>query len=572
MAPSESYGDGEYVDFMFTVQPQSSITKLAGTATKDLNITVKTTDACYLQVGGYSQNLPEAQTLTIPASLNAAGEMDIQVVGAEIEKMDIEVIEIGTNVLLPDVDYLGEVTLKSLADFSATTISHASVLPEDGINVVVEKEIKVPYEIDGKMPTYFNFLSMPFDFDPGVNIEFYNPNTGKWEPATLEEDIRVLTYNSATRANGQAYYDYTWNTIGGTGVLIYANHGFVLVGNSAYGDANHKMKVRFKSFYAEQAQQGQEAVTRETIYTQDGSAKTITANRYRNTRGETHPLDADWQHVGSPYLTHSDGIDYVLYYHDGYKYVSVGQTESPTISAFQSVMFQANLGGLPMQEIIMTPLSIGAKTNAANGVYGRANLAINDDECVKIVLKDDASENFVVNEDAWYMAPTANVFSTMSVNVAGSEASISVQPEPTELPLTVYAGAKAQQTISLSRYDGEVNIFLKDAVTDETVCLNDEDYTFTATPYSTIANRFTVSMIEPTGITESVAEATIKAVVTADGIKLFGTEEGEEVALYTANGMMITNAVAQDGVTTIPTTATGVIIIKVAEETIKVVK
>ena len=572
MTPSESYGDGEYVDFMFTVQPQSSITKLAGTATKDLYITVKTTDACYLQVGGYSQNLPEAQTFTIPASLNAAGEMDIQVVGAEIEKMDIEVLEIGTNVLLPDVDYLGEVTLKSLADFSATTISHASVLPEDGINVVVEKEIKVPYTIDGKMPTYFNFLSMPFDFDPGVNIEFYNPNTGNWEPATLEEDIRVLTYKSATRANGQAYYNQTWNTFKGTGGLIYANQGFVLVGNSDYGDAEHKMKVRFKSFYAEQAQQGQLAVTRETIYTQDGSAKTITATRYRNSRGETHPLDADWQHIGSPYLTHSDGIDYVLYYHDGYKYVSVGQTESPTISAFQSVMFQANLGGLPMQEIIMTPLSIGAKTNAANGVYGRANLAINDDECVKIVLKDDASENFVVNEDAWYMAPTANVFSTMSVNVAGSEASISVQPEPTELPLTVYAGAKAQQTISLSRYDGEVNIFLKDAATDETVCLNDEDYTFTATPYSTIADRFTVSMIEPTGITESVAEATIKAVVTADGIKLFGTEEGEEVALYTANGMIITNAVAQDGVTTIPTTATGVIIIKVAEETIKVVK
>ena len=572
LAPSGSYGDGEYVDFMFTVKPQSSITKLAGTATKDLNITVKTTDACYLQVGGYSQNLPEAQTLTIPASLNAAGEMDIQVVGAEIEKMDIEVLEIGTNVLLPDVDYLGEVTLKSSANFSATTLSHASVLPEDGINVVVEKEIYVPYEIDGKMPTYFNFLSMPFDFDPGVNIEFYNPNTSNWEPATLEEDIRVLTYKSATRANGQAYYNQTWNTFKGTGGLIYANQGFVLVGNSDYGDAEHKMKVRFKSFYAEQAQQGQLAVTRETIYTQDGSAKTITATRYRNSRGETHPLDADWQHIGSPYLTHSDGIDYVLYYHDGYKYVSVGQTESPTISAFQSVMFQANLGGLPEQEIIMTPLSIGAKTNAANGVYGRANLAINDDECVKIVLKDDASENFVVNEDAWYMAPTANVFSTMSVNVAGSEASISVQPEPTELPLTVYAGAKAQQTISLSRYDGEVNIFLKDAVTDETVCLNDEDYTFTATPYSTIADRFTVSMIEPTGITESVAEATIKAVVAGNTIKLYGTEEGDQVSLYTANGMLITNAVAQDSETSIETSATGVIIIKVAEETIKVVK
>jgi hypothetical protein len=37
------------------------------------------------------------------------------------------------------------------------------------------------------------------------------------------------------------------------------------------------------------------------------------------------------------------------------------------------------------------------------------------------------------------------------------------------------------------------------------------------------------------------------------------------------NGMLITNAMAEDGVTNIETSANGVIIIKVADETVKVV-
>ncbi|MBQ3554856.1 MAG: hypothetical protein IJA09_01415, partial [Bacteroidales bacterium] len=116
-------------------------------------------------------------------------------------------------------------------------------------------------------------------------------------------------------------------------------------------------------------------------------------------------------------------------------------------------------------------------------------------------------------------------------------------------------------------------VYLKDAATDETVCLNDEDYTFTATAKTTIADRFTVSMLEPTGIIDAArAEGTIKPVVLSNAIKLYGTEEGDQVSLYTANGIMITNAVAEEGVTTIPTSVTGVIIIKVAGETIKVVK
>ena len=139
--------------------------------------------------------------------------------------------------------------------------------------------------------------------------------------------------------------------------------------------------------------------------------------------------------------------------------------------------------------------------------------------------------------------------------------------------MTVYTGAGTQHRITLTATDGNYDVYLKDAVTDEVVCLNDEDYNFTATAKTTIANRFTVSMIEPTGIIEAAREeGTIKAVVVGDVIKLYGTEEGDQVALYTANGMVITNTVAEDGVTSIATSAEGIIIIKVADQTVKVVK
>jgi hypothetical protein len=227
------------------------------------------------------------------------------------------------------------------------------------------------------------------------------------------------------------------------------------------------------------------------------------------------------------------------------------------------------LGGAVSLMAVMFPLVVaGAATLGAMSV---ALLIFSS--AIKSLSEAGAPPMDLVEQSIDAMSEIGMFFSTMSLKVAGSEASMSVQPEPNELPLTVYVGANAQQIISLSRFDGENNIFLKDAITEEVVCLNDEDYTFTATPYSTISDRFTITMIEPTGIGDQAkADANIKAVVTTDGIKLFGTVEGDEVTLYTANGMVIANAIAEDGVTTIPTSSEGVIIIKVADETVKVVR
>ena len=95
-------------------------------------------------------------------------------------------------------------------------------------------------------------------------------------------------------------------------------------------------------------------------------------------------------------------------------------------------------------------------------------------------------------------------------------------------------------------------------------------------PYTatiTATTEFVANFSESTGIESAeVAEQTLKVVVEGDEIKLFGTTAGEVVTVYAANGTAIVNAISTDSVTTIKTTATGVLLVKVGNETVKVVK
>ena len=455
-----------------------------------------------------------------------------------------------------DSHALSKITVVSDADNKVAKVSATSNLSQ-GVQVVVEKEIYVPYEIEGKTPTYFNFLSMPFAFNT-ADIE-YLAATG-WAKAKPEKQIRILLYDSQERANGELAAT-CWRTLKEEEYVdIAANQGFVIVGSKSIGEQNqdNKMKLRFTS----------------ATEAYDGSVNTVTAKAYRNDSGVTSDNDADWNFNGVPYLTNGVMDGYTLYFHNGYAYESYVKEEQQEIVAYQSVMYQANVTNNIGKMITVTPASsVSRITKAADDVFARAYISVDDAAPAKIILSDESSENFVVNEDAWYMAPTANAEAAAYFNVQGADALVSVQPAASELPMTVYTGAGTQHRISLTATDGDYDVYLKDAVTGEVVCLNDEDYTFTATAKTTIANRFTVSMIELTGIIEAAREeGTIKAVVVGDVIKLYGTEEGDEVTLYNTNGMIITNTVAEDGVTSIATSAEGVIIIKVAEETVKVVK
>jgi hypothetical protein len=268
--------------------------------------------------------------------------------------------------------------------------------------------------------------------------------------------------------------------------------------------------------------------------------------------------------------------DYTLYSYDNEKREWIDHTPAeglPIMSPYCSIMYQAGMGDVQSKEIAIEPISVVSNTKSSDDVFARAYIAIDDTNPAKIFLSEESSESFVVNEDAWYMESLNTSTPAAYFNIQGAKAKVSVQPVANELPMTVYTGVGTTHRIALTATDGNYDVYLKDALTDEVVCLNDEDYTFTSKAKTTIANRFTVSMVCPTGISNvTKTDNTIKAIVSGNVITLFGTEEGSQISVYTPNGIVITNTVANDGVTRLETSATGVIIIKVADQTLKVVK
>ena len=100
------------------------------------------------------------------------------------------------------------------------------------------------------------------------------------------------------------------------------------------------------------------------------------------------------------------------------------------------------------------------------------------------------------------------------------------------------------------------------------VVSTDAIYQPTITEHTNFVANFEVA----SGI-ESVDGLTqIKVAVLGDEIKLYGTTQGEPMAVYAANGMLIANTVSEDDITTINTSLKGVLIIKVGEQVFKVVK
>ena len=130
----------------------------------------------------------------------------------------------------------------------------------------------------------------------------------------------------------------------------------------------------------------------------------------------------------------------------------------------------------------------------------------------------------------------------------------------------LHAFANDQVTLTATAKEGYE--FVNWTVNGEEVSI-ENPYTATITA----TTEFVANFSESTGIESAEAtEQTLKAVVDGNEIKLFGTTAGEVVTLYAANGTVIANAISTDNVTTITTTATGVLLVKVGNAAIKIVK
>ena len=131
---------------------------------------------------------------------------------------------------------------------------------------------------------------------------------------------------------------------------------------------------------------------------------------------------------------------------------------------------------------------------------------------------------------------------------------------------SIHAFANDQVTLTATAKDGYE--FVNWTVNGEEVSI-ENPYTATVTA----TTEYVANFSESTGIVSSeVAEQTLKAVVEGNQIKVYGTTAGEVVIVYAANGTVIANAISEENITTIKTTAVGVLLVKVGDTTVKVVK
>ena len=209
----------------------------------------------------------------------------------------------------------------------------------------------------------------------------------------------------------------------------------------------------------------------------------------------------------------------------------------------------------------------------ANGVYGEMQFSLNGEDEARVLLVDEASEEYVRNEDALYFPALNANLSQLYIVKGNIKMAVSEQPALSESMALGYKAAKAGvQTLTLTSMPENANVVLKDNVTGDEVALTVGDsYSFESAA-GTFNNRFVVTTTDLTGIAQATANGDVKVVVNGDEIIVYGVEAGVEVAAYATNGVVVASAVATEGATTLATSATGVIVVKVADAAIKVIK
>lgn len=392
---------------------------------------------------------------------------------------------------------------------------------------------------------YWTMLSLPFDAP-------INQVSVDAELAQIDSNIKILIYDGAYRAN---------NSIEGFTVsgfkekregTISANTGFAVAINSQV------------------IKDTQEVIFRGTDFSMDGTDKEVVLNRYESSVNKG--MDADWNFIGNPTLCNKikdQGYVLYLYNRESDTYTEYSSSQEVTLSPFSAWFVQSSDDFISMSFATCPKAFKGANYN----IEGVLSLNFNSEDDVTIVINSDAQSEYKRNEDALYMpSPNANL-SQLYIIDKGIEMAVSEQPlKNTTIDIGYKATKSGGQTLTLTNEPDNVEVILTDKLTGIITPMSlGDSYNFESS-IGTYKNRFVITMTELTDIETIEQTESIRAVVSKEYIVLYGTTEGEEVAIYNVGGQILSTAVAEEGVTTIPTTITGVLMIKVGEEIIKVVK
>ncbi|MBQ3554925.1 MAG: discoidin domain-containing protein [Bacteroidales bacterium] len=368
--------------------------------------------------------------------------------------------------------------------------------------------------------------------------------------AVNNSNIKVMVYDAAYRAANsiELFTKSGWKEL--TGTTIAANQGFAVAINANNGD---EQKVTFTA----------------TSQTYDGTDKQISLSRYASTVNEG--ADADWNFYGNPTLAKAQkGTGYALYVYNA-EDDSYDEYASSDVATYQPYAAWFVQSADDFNAMSFSAGVAGALAEA-DGVFGELQFSLNGDDEARIVLVDESSEEYVRNEDALYFPAINTNLSQLYLVKGNIKMAVSEQPSLTSMAMGYKAVKSGEQTLTLTSVPENTSVVLVDNVAGtETAMTLGDTYTFQSEA-GTFNNRFVIETTDLTGISQAVADGEVKVLVSGTEINVYGAEAGTEVVAYTTNGTVVASAVAEEGVTTLSTSATGVIIIRVAEETIKVVK
>ena len=423
----------------------------------------------------------------------------------------------------------------------------------DGNGSISAQTIKVVRKITSDQWT---LMSMPFTF----NLSEVQVNG---VAANYNDNIRIKEYDAALRANNSVdgYTASGW--VEKTSGTIAANEGFAIVVNPANGA---EQTVTFTT----------------TGFTMDANDKQITFTEQPSNANVINgkSMDSDWNLKGNPMLQSAEkGPGYTLYVHEAgtNTYRELSSTDQHTYSPFVAWFVQCDNDGGFMNLTFSHNGTSTYGSSMEDNITGRFDILINggEDEA-RVTVLEGSSESYVRNEDAMYFAPLNNKISQLYlIDKEGAQIASSVVPAPyAEVKLAYKAAVAGAQTLTVTSVIPGTAVYLVDNEEGTETLMNEgSEYNFTSAA-GLNSERFVVkTIIDVTGIEESTAEtSSVSAVVTGDAVKIYGATAGETIDVYTVNGVLVSSAVAVEGENEISVPAQGVLIVKVGDEVVKIVK
>lgn len=484
------------------------------------------------------------ETVKPSAEINSETQIDKN---TDYDTLVVTTPEAGLTVA-PSVSLTAEtLTLPVAADGQAARIELAEGATLTTARLTVEKTIPAT--------GIWYFMAMPFDLNT-ENIKI--KSTGN--PAVLEQDIRLLTYDAKSRADGQM--DQVWQTLTAPAVLA-AHTGFAIQISSELA-AQHT-SLQFIS-------SGEVSVTGANL------EKTLVNHTSEN------ELDRFVNFIGIPYLSEMGSQGFYVTSHTNcvalYQYDSqqdlyhtrlyTDETET-AIRPYEALFMQASDQNDKLTyNYLHTPI-----VKAVAVPYPRIEVKMDNDRA-SLVFDENASSDFRINEDGIKM-PAMNLATPMLYiqSTDGKALSVSVEPETERtVKLGVRPGTAGEHTISLgssTSYQATA-IELYDALTDVHTDLLKDSYTFTAGQTGDQKDRFSLRIIKaPTALNEApISEANIY-LNAAGELTVCGTESGTQIDVIDTQGRIVESRISEGHTLTLHT-GTGLYLVRIGDKVRKVMR